>query len=154
MSYTRSSMSESLSYSSLCFVCSFWQAISAGHLQNDVHDRLTDLQLQLFREQGLFVPHVHATTLSRSGGATCLTPVTGWGLPSSVSQSQDDMSTEGGWSLRAAFQIITCKWHLSRCCVRASSVGGRVFMLGVVLLEMKILCWRKLIVFGVVAPYR
>lgn len=94
-------------------------------------------------ESRVYLLHSHTTTFSKSGGATCFTPVTDWGMLSIISHPHDEMSMVGGLSFRAAFQISTCKWHLNKCWINASSVGGRIFMLGVGFAANEILMAKK-----------
>lgn len=94
-------------------------------------------------ESRVYLLHSHTTTFSKSGGATCFTPVTDWGMLSIISHPHDEMSMVGGLSFRAAFQISTCKWHLNKCWINASSVGGRIFMLGVGFSANEILMAKK-----------
>ena len=50
-------------------------------MQYDIQETPVALQLEVFREQALSTRQPHATTFSKSGGAICVPPTTGSGIP-------------------------------------------------------------------------
>ena len=79
-------------------MCGLWHMSWPSHLQNNVHDSLSALQLQELCEHAASDMHPHATTFIISGGVIFVTPNLGSKFPFNMIHPSSSVHISGGYS--------------------------------------------------------